>query len=335
MRISFLGGSSDYPAWFHDHPGAVLSTTIDKYSYITVREILPVFDHRYEVSYSTIEHVRRIQDIRHPSARECLKFMGVDQYLTIKHDGDLPARTGLGSSSAYTVGLLKCLHALQNQNDFNNRHIADEAIHVEQDLIGETVGCQDQLACAIGGLNYMEFLGNTKKVWPVKVSHPMLEALEGHLMLLFTGFVHNAPEIAADIVTNMNKHQGEFKALADLASEGRNYLEDWCVADGRILDFGRLLGESWQIKKRTSEAISTQYIDWLYDQALKAGAVGGKVLGAGGGGFLLLLAEPDKQPAIQKELKLLRVPFHFENQGCQIIYQDGAGWCLTITMSCA
>lgn len=317
FRISFFGGGTDYNGWFHEHKGAVLATTIDKYCYITSRYLPPFFEHKSRIIYSKMEHVQRsIEEIEHPSVREVLRFLNINEGIEIHHDGDLPARTGLGSSSAFTVGLLNSLYALKGEIVTKDR-LAKEAIHVEQELIKENVGCQDQVLAAHGGLNYVEFGGpHHLRVQPITLSAAKMEQLQDHLMVYFTGFSRHASEIAQHQIKNIPNKKPELKRMYEMVHEAMDVLNG-----NDILKFGRLLDESWQLKRTLSDKISTADIDSLYDTARRAGALGGKLLGAGGGGFVLLFVRPQDKPTVRSVLKkLLEVPVKFENLGSQIIF---------------
>lgn len=323
FRVSFFGGGTDYKSWFQDHNGAVLATTIDKYCYITCRYLPPFFEHKSRIIYSKMEHVREsIDEIDHPAVREVLRFLKIHTGIEIHHDGDLPARTGLGSSSSFTVGLLNALYALKGQIVTKER-LAREAIFVEQDMIKENVGCQDQTLAAYGGFNLIEFGGsNHLRVVPVTLAAGDLNHLQEHLMLFFTGFSRSASEIAESQIKNMPKKKAELSRMYEMVQEAVELLNS-----KDLLKFGRLLDESWKIKRTLSDKISSSYIDDLYTAAISAGALGGKLLGAGGGGFVLLFVEPSKKDRIRKALKsLLEVPMKFENLGSQIIfYQPESG----------
>jgi D-glycero-alpha-D-manno-heptose-7-phosphate kinase len=322
FRVSFFGGGTDYPLWFKDHPGAVLATTIDKYCYITARYLPPFFEHRSRIIYSQMEHVKNIDEIDHPSVRETLRFLKIDEGVEIHHDGDLPARAGLGSSSSFTVGLLNSLYALKGVMSTKDQ-LAREAIHIEQNMIKENVGCQDQVLAAHGGFNYIEFGGeghlNQRRVTLPKET---VSALQDHLMLCFTGFSRTASEIAQHQIANIPKKTKELYAMYGFVKEALRLLNE-----AKLVEFGRLLHESWLLKRSLSDKISTSYVDELYDKALKAGALGGKLLGAGGGGFILLFVEPDKKAAVRAAIgSPLEIPFRFENLGSQIIfYQPNSG----------
>ncbi|MDE2222197.1 MAG: kinase [Candidatus Omnitrophica bacterium] len=316
FRVSFFGGGTDYNGWFQDHNGAVLATTIDKYCYITCRYLPPFFEHKSRIIYSVMEHVKEsIDEINHPSVRECLRFLRINEGVEIHHDGDLPARTGLGSSSAFTVGLLNSLYALKGQMVSKER-LAKEAIHVEQSMIKENVGCQDQMQAAHGGFNLIEFGGsNHLRVVPMTLPAEKMERLQDHLMLFFSGFSRNASTIAKAQIDNIPQKKVELSRMHEMVHEAVEVLNG-----NDLLKFGRLLDESWKLKRTLSDKISSPYIDELYATAFKNGAIGGKLLGAGGGGFVLFFAEPSRQPKIRQALKnLLEVPFKFENLGTQVI----------------
>lgn len=321
FRISFFGGGTDYPAWFEKNKGAVLATTIDKYCYITCRHLPPFFDHKSRIIYSKMEHVSKIDEINHPSVREVMRFLKVRDGVEIHHDGDLPARTGLGSSSSFTVGLLRSLYALKGVM-VSKDQLAKEAVHIEQNMIKENVGCQDQVLASYGGLNYVQFGGaDHLQVNKITLSNEKIHSLEKHLMLYFTGFSRTASEIASHQIKNIPNRQEELRRMYEMVHEGLSIL------NGKDLRrFGTLLDEAWSIKRNLSEKISTADIDAIYTTAKKAGALGGKLLGAGGGGFLLLFASPEAQKKIKEKLKkLLLVPFHFENVGTQIIFYQPNG----------
>lgn len=321
FRVSFFGGGTDYPGWFNRKKGAVLATTIDKYCYITCRYLPPFFEHKSRIIYSRMEHVRGIDDIRHPAVREVLRFLKIRQGVEIHHDGDLPARTGLGSSSAFTVGLLNSLYALKGIMPTKAK-LAEEAIYVEQEMCRENVGCQDQALAAYGGLNYIEFGGEEHlQVRRVTIPEERVRNLERHLMLYFTGFSRTASAIAAHQIKNIPNKEKELAAMYQMARHAMALLNG-----NRLKEFGSLLHESWQIKRGLSVKVSTDQIDHIYETARRAGALGGKLLGAGGGGFVLLFARPAARKKIKEKLKkLLLVPFKFENLGTQIIFYQPNG----------
>lgn len=320
FRMSFFGGGTDYPTWYEENPGAVLATTINKYCYISCRYLPPFFEHKSRIIYSKMEHVHNIDEIDHPAVREVLRFLKIEKGIEIHHDADLPARTGLGSSSSFTVGLLNSLYAMLGQMS-SKAQLAKEAIHVEQNMCNENVGCQDQALAAYGGLNFVEF-GGAEHLQVNKVTLPpeRIKKFQSHLMLFFTGFSRTASTIAAHQIKNIPKKQVELKRMHEMATEGLDLLK----AD-RLNDFGNLLDEAWQIKRGLSDKISTPYIDEIYSAARGAGATGGKLLGAGGGGFVLFFAPPEQQEKIREKLsKLLLVPFKFESLGTQIIVYQPA-----------
>jgi D-glycero-alpha-D-manno-heptose-7-phosphate kinase len=322
FRMSFFGGGTDYNGWFQDHNGAVLATSIDKYCYISCRYLPPFFEHKSRIIYSKMEHVKDISEIDHPSVREVLRFLNIHEGVEIHHDGDLPARTGLGSSSSFTVGLLNSLYALKGQMVTKER-LAKEAIHVEQGMIKENVGCQDQTLAAYGGFNLIEFGGtNHLRVQPLTIPADKLNLLQDHLMLFFTGFSRHASSIAKTQIENIPQKKAELTRMHEMVFEAVEVLNGY-----DLKKFGQLLDESWKLKRTLSDKISSSYIDNLYSSAVGAGALGGKLLGAGGGGFVLFFAEPSKQDKIRQALKdLLEVPFKFENLGSQIIfYQPNSG----------
>ena len=318
-RISFFGGGTDYPSWYRVHGGQVLATTIDKYCYISCRYLPPFFDHNFRVVYSRIEDCQTIDDIQHPSVRECLRHLKFEEGLEVHHDGDLPARSGLGSSSAFTVGLLNALHALQGNITSKNR-LAHEAIYMEQEQIRETVGSQDQVLAAYGGFNRVEFMPtNDIRVTPLTLPRGRLELLNAHLMLFFTGIKRTAATIAGTYAHHVASVQRQLQAMTAMVDEGFEIL-----ANGRdLIDFGKLLHEAWTAKRSLSAHVSNSVVDDIYAEARRAGAIGGKLIGAGGGGFLLLFVPPsDQHRVIERFRQLVHVPFRFEHEGSRIIFFD-------------
>ncbi|MCX7712806.1 MAG: hypothetical protein N2035_03975 [Chthoniobacterales bacterium] len=318
FRVSFFGGGSDYPLWYRRFGGAVLSTAIDKYCYLTCRYLPPFFAHRFRVLYSKIEMVRRIEEIQHPAVRGALQLLGFRRGVEIHHDGDLPARSGMGSSSAFAVGILHALHALQGRMR-SKEQLAKEAIHLEQDVLGETVGVQDQIAAAYGGFNVMRFAPDGSfSVQPVYLPEPRLLEFKSHFLLFYTGLARNATEVAARVVASLEAKESAIRRMVAMVDEALEILKS-----GQLSDFGHLLDEAWHLKRSLNEGISTPLVDEAYDTAKKAGALGGKLLGAGGGGFLLFFCPPSRRRHVQKALaKLLHVPFDFEPSGSQIIFYD-------------
>ncbi len=319
FRISFFGGGTDYPVWYRENEGAVLATTIDKYCYITCRYLPPFFEHKYRIVYSEIEGVKEISEIKHPSARVTLQFMNITDGVEIHYDGDLPARTGLGSSSSFTVGLLHVLYALKGVMPTKTQ-LAQDAINIEQNIITENVGSQDQILASFGGFNKITFNANNSfHVNPIIVSNDKLQQLQNHLMFYFTGFSRYASDIAKSQIENTGNGNGrhELWIMRQMVDEAITILNN---GKRDIVEFGKLLHESWKLKKSLSDKITTPQIDMIYESAMGAGAIGGKLIGAGGGGFILIFAKPEDQPKIKEKLKgILLVPFSFENYGSQII----------------
>ncbi len=318
FRISFFGGGTDYPIWYKNHGGAVISATINKYSYITARWLPPYFDYKHRVRYFQHEQTHSLEEIKHPSVRECARYLNVQEGLEVVHNADVPAQSGLGSSSTFTVGMLHALHSLQNRMP-TKRQLAIEAIHVEQELIGEAVGSQDQTAAAFGGINYIRFnRAREIDVDPVILSQERLLELQNNLLLVFTGFSRSASEMAKlQIAVTPNKTI-ELAAMTDLCDQALNCLTD----EQKSLDeFGRLLKEQWRIKRGLTEKISNPEIEGIYDLAIKNGAIGGKLLGAGGGGFMLFYARKEQHESIRTALhRRMFVPFRFDFTGSKIVY---------------
>jgi D-glycero-alpha-D-manno-heptose-7-phosphate kinase len=325
LRISFFGGGTDYPIWYRQHGGAVLSTTIDKCCYITCRRLPPFFDYHSRVSYSKVENVNRNDAIEHPSVRGCLQFMGIDEGVEVHHVADLPARTGLGTSSAFTVGLLLGLYALKEQMR-DKRTLAADAITVEQELLQEAVGAQDQVSAAYGGFNRINFhTDGSIEVNPILTAQSRLADLQKHLALYFTGFSRTASEIATEQLRVTPQKERELRLMLELVDEGEAIVSD----PGRDLaEFGQLLHEGWKIKRSLTNKITNPEIDEIYEAGLSAGALGGKLLGAGGGGFMLFFVPPERRQELRRRLqKLLCVPFDFSKRGSQVVvYEPDASY---------
>jgi len=319
FRISFFGGGTDYPAWYRENGGAVLVTTIDKYCYISNRYLPPFFDHKTRLVYSKIENVRSNHEIEHPAVREVLKVMGFEHGLEIHHDGDLPARTGLGSSSAFSVGLLHSLFALKRTMP-SKMQLAMEAIRLERDILKENVGSQDQVSVAFGGFNKITFTtADSVRIDPMIIDKNRLQEFQNHLVLFFTGFTRIASEIAATQIQNVIHKKTELMTIYQMVDEAISIL----TGRGDLKQFGQLMHESWKLKRTLSNKISTPKIDQIYEAAREAGALGGKLLGAGGGGFMLLFVHPEDQEKVREKLRpLLFVPFQMEVSGSQIIFYD-------------
>ncbi len=319
FRLSFFGGGTDYPAWYRKHGGAVIATTINKYCYITARYLPPFFEHKYCVIYSKMEYCQTLDQIAHPAVREVLRYLKLTRGVEIHHDGDLPARSGMGSSSAFTVGLLHALYALKGQ--IASRHqLAMESVHLEQDVLQETVGSQDQVLAAHGGFNHVTFLPNGEiSVRPITVTPERMEELNSHLMLFYTGIKRTASTVAQSYVNGIDDRRRQLRVMKDLVDESIGILNGGQDLTG----FGELMHEAWQEKRALSSSVSNPEVDELYDRALSAGAIGGKLTGAGGGGFLLLFVPPSRQDEVKEKLNgLIHVPFKFEFSGSQIIFFD-------------
>jgi D-glycero-alpha-D-manno-heptose-7-phosphate kinase len=319
FRVSFFGGGTDYPTWYREYGGAVLSTTINKYCYLTCRYLPPFFDYRSQIIWSKIEKVVSHDDIVHPAVRACLKFVGMNDGVAIHHDGDLPARSGLGSSSAFTVGLLNALYALQGKM-VSKQALAREAIHVERHILGEAVGDQDQIATAYGGLNQIEIrTDGSFMVKPIILGADRLASLQDHLILFFTGVVRNASSIAAQKISSLKQKEAELREMRLMVDQAIDLL----IGSDDIVEFGRLLHESWMLKRSLSSSIAPAFVDDIYARARRSGAVGGKVLGAGGGGFMLFCVSPERRAEVMGELgDLIAVPIEFDSGGSQVIFYD-------------
>src|SRR6266702_4270761 len=320
LRISFFGGGTDYPVWFREFGGAVLSTTIDKCCYITCRRLPPFFEYHSRISYSKVENVDQNTAIEHPSVRACLQFLGVEEGMEIQHVADLPARTGLGTSSAFTVGLLLALYALREQT--RNKHaLANDAIHVEQNVIGEAVGSQDQISAAYGGLNRVNFhTDGSFEVKQVIAPAARLAALQQHCALFFTGFSRTASEIAKEQIKATPHRKHELDSMRQMVDEAEEIVTN---PNRSIAEFGHLLHESWKIKRTLTQNITNNNLDEIYEAGRSAGALGGKLLGAGGGGFMLFFVPPERRKELRARLKnLLCVPFSFSNRGSHVVVHE-------------
>ena len=317
FRISFFGGGTDYPAWYRKHGGAVLATTIDKYCYLTCRYLPPFFEHRIRVVYSKVENCQTVDEISHPSIREVLRYLSIDRGVEIHHDGDLPARSGMGSSSSFTVGLLHALYALKGQMP-GKQQLAQESIYIEQEILKETVGSQDQVSAAYGGFNIIKFSrGGEISVRPMTLTQERIKELNSHLMLFYTGIIRTASDVAESYVNGIEDKKPQLGILNDLLEESISILNK----DKDIAGFGELLDEAWQAKRSLSKKVSNSNVDEIYSIARSAGAIGGKLTGAGGGGFMLLFVPPEKQIKVKRKLNnLIYVPFKFESSGSQIVF---------------
>jgi len=321
FRISFFGGGTDYPVWYLKEGGAVLSTTIDKYCYITCRILPPFFNIKHRIVWSHIETVSSISEILHPAVREGLRYLGFDDSvgLEIHHQGDLPARSGMGSSSSFSVGLIKALKGLRGEL-IGKHELALKAIEFEQNILKENVGCQDQVAAAYGGFNSIRFLQNGDiQVEPVTVASSRIKTLESRLLLFYTGNTRFASEVASKVMASIPKKGNLLRRLYSMVDEGLSILG----SERDLDDFGRLLHEAWMVKRKINDIVSNNVIDEIYDTAMKHGALGGKLLGAGASGFIVFYVPQEKQRAVIEALPhYLHVPFKFKNEGSTIIYYN-------------
>ena len=321
IRISFFGGGTDYPAYFSRHPGAILGTTIDKYTYISLNTLSDFFEYKLRVSYSKIELVTALDQIQHPSVRGCLSHRGIFPLLDVHVSSDLPAKTGLGSSSSFTVGFLNALSAMEGRK-ISKQRLAEEACFVEQNVIGERVGSQDQFHAAFGGMNIFEFSNSQIKVRPLIISQEKKSLLQNHLLVFYTGITRYANDIVKEQIdkTKSLDNDSYLQRMYEMVFEAEDIISSASTAEFMPL-LGKLLDEGWNLKKRLSTKISNDFIDELYTSALANGAYGGKICGAGSGGFLALFAPPSAHPKLRTALKdLLEVKFGFENEGSTIIY---------------
>src|SRR3989344_676169 len=321
VRISFFGGGTDYPAYYSRYPGAILGTTIDKYTYISLNTLSDFFEYKLRISYSKIELVSMLEEIQHPSIRACLAHKDIFPPLDIHISADLPAKTGLGSSSSFTVGFLNALYAMQGKK-IPKQRLAEEACYVEQKLIRENVGSQDQFHAAFGGLNIIEFHPSEIKVRPLIISAEKKRLFQSHLLVFYTGITRYASDIVKEQIDKTKSLDNDtyLRRMYETVFEAEEIISH--ASDHEVISLlGKLMGAGWELKKRLSSKISNPLIDDLYYRALSAGAYGGKLCGAGSGGVLALLAPPAKHTAVRETLKeLLEVQFSFENEGTTIIY---------------
>lgn len=323
FRVSLFGGGTDYPAWYLDHGGAVLGTTINKYCYISVRALPPFFEHKHRIVYSKIELPNEIGEIEHPAVRAVLSEMGVTQGFAISHDGDLPARSGLGSSSSFTVGLLNALYAYGGIMA-TKRDLADQAIRIEQKVIGENVGSQDQIWAAYGGLNRIDFhQDGSFEVTPIILKEERKNEFQASLMLFFTGFSRYASEVAKQKIANFRKRESHLKTMCSMVDDAICALQN---NNHSLNEIGHLLHESWMLKRELAEQVTSSEIDEIYEAGREAGALGGKIIGAGGGGFMLFYVEPHNQARVRERLKdLINVTFEIRSAGSKIVVYEPNG----------
>ena len=316
--MSFFGGGTDIPKFFNEYGGAVISTTFDKYCYVNVRHLPPFMPYLSELVYSKFERVNSIDEIVHPLIRECMRMHDIHE-IRLTYEGDLPARTGLGTSSTFAVGMLNAFCALKGKM-MSKHQLAEEAIHVERDILQEHGGWQDQVAAAFGGLNRIDFADNQFKVNPIIIHPDRKKELDDNLMLFYTGVQRFSSEIQADTFAKPVDKTKQLLDMLALVNEAQAILTD---KKASLNEFGKLLDYTWKLKRGTGSKVSNGSIDELYDKGIKAGALGGKLLGAGGGGFLLFYVEKDKQENVLKALdNLMHVPFQFESEGSTVIHYN-------------
>ena len=315
FRMSFFGGGTDFPDFYREHGGAVISTTFDKYCYVNVRHLPRFFDYSTELSYARTERVKRVEDIEHPAIREAMKHLDMHE-IRLTYEADLPARSGLGTSSSFAVGMLNAFYALKGKYA-DKRKLADDAIFLERVLCNESGGVQDQIAASFGGMNRINFNAEGYTVNPVIISPERKKLLNRNRMLFFTGFSRFSSDIQVAAEKNLKSKQNQLLEMLSLVDDAEKIL----TSKTDLEEFGRLLDYTWQLKRGITDKVSTDSIDAVYSRALQAGATGGKLLGAGGGGFLLFYVDPDKQENVRKALEnLLYVPFEFENGGTRVIH---------------
>lgn len=315
FRMSFFGGGTDFPGYYNEHGGSVISTTFDKYCMVSVGHLPRFFEYSNQLTYSKIERTKTVDEIKHPAVRNAMKYLDMHE-LRIDYEADLPARSGLGTSSSFAVGMLNAFYALKGKY-VDKKKLAEDAIYLERVLCNESGGVQDQIAAAYGGLNRIDFYDGGFKVSPIVLSSERKKELNDNLMLFFTGFARFSGQIADAQEKSIKEKQAELKEIHKLVDDAQQIL----VSKMELLEFGRLLDYTWKLKRKITDVISNDFIDEVYKNAIGAGALGGKLLGAGGGGFILLYVEKDKQEAVKKALdNLLYIPFEFENEGTRIIY---------------
>ena len=318
-RISFFGGGTDYPEYYMEHGGKTLGVAIDKYSYLNVRDLPPFFNYKHRIVYSNQENVNNLNEIIHPSVRETLKYMNIDKGISIHHDGDIPARSGMGSSSAFTVGLINSINALNGKMS-SKEELTKQSIYIEQHLIKENVGSQDQTFAAYGGLNVINFLQNGKiSVEPIILKQQRMLEFQDNIMLFFSGLSRTASEVVAEQMKKTSINVPNLNKMKDLVDQAYQIL----VSNKNLNEFGKLLNSTWELKKSLSSKVTNKEIDNMYNKAIKAGAIGGKLLGAGGGGFMAFYVEKEHQNAVKNALNnYLHIPFNFDFDGSKIVVYE-------------
>lgn len=316
FRMSFFGGGTDMESFFREHGGAVLSTTFDKYCYVNVRHLPRFFDYTTELTYSKTERVKSVDDIEHPAIRNAMKMLDMHE-IRLTYEADLPARSGLGTSSSFAVGMLNAFYAIKGKYA-DKKKLADEAIYLERVLCDEAGGWQDQIAASFGGFNRINFSADGYEVLPLIISPDRKKQLNGNLMMFFTGFTRFSSDVQKANAASKKDKTAQLKEMCSLVDEAEKVLTD---NSSDLDDFGRLLDHTWRLKRQTGSAVSTNSIDALYEKGIVAGALGGKLLGAGGGGFLVFYVQPEYQQAVKNAMnELMFIPFEFENGGTRVIY---------------
>lgn len=316
FRMSFFGGGTDMEEYFKEYGGAVLSTTFDKYCYVNVRHLPRFFDYSTEVSYSKTERVTSVEDLQHPAIRNAMKMLDMHE-IRLTYEADLPARSGLGTSSSFAVGMLNAFYALKGKYA-DKKKLADEAIYLERILCNEAGGWQDQIAASYGGFNRINFNADGYEVLPLIISPERKKELNNNLMMFFTGFTRFSSDVQKANKLDKKDKIGQLKEMYSLVDEAEKVLTN---KNCNLNEFGRLLDHTWKLKRQTGAAVSTDSIDGLYAKGMNAGALGGKLLGAGGGGFLVFYVEPEHQKAVREAMSdLMYIPFEFENGGTRIIH---------------
>lgn len=314
FRMSFFGGGTDFPAFYEKYGGKVISSSIDKYCYVSVRHLPPFFEYSNEITYSVKEQVKTVAEIKHPAIREAMKYLDM-QDLIVNYNADLPARSGLGTSSSFAVALLMSFYALKGKY-IDKKRLAEEAIYLERVLCNESGGVQDQIAAAYGGLNKIIFSSDGFQVVPIVISNERKQRLNDNLMMFFTGFSRFSPNIQIEHEKAIKIKEQQLKDMLSLVDEAEK-----SMISGDLDEFGRLLDYTWQLKRSFNSTVSTEVIDQFYHTAMKAGALGGKLLGAGGGGFLLMYVQPEQQESVRRALSSLKeIPIRFEDGGARILY---------------
>ena len=326
FRVSFFGGGTDYPDWFSQNEGSVLGTSIAYYCYIHGRVLPPFFSHKYSINWSEIEKPDFVDEIHHPVISEGIKFLGIQQGLEIHHHGDLPARSGLGSSSSFSASLLKMLYELKGEVISKNQ-LTKETINLEQSILNENVGVQDQILAVNGGFNHVEIKNNGSYILnPLTLSSSRLESFESHILMFYTGVSRFSSDIASESIKAIPKKQADLFEMQKMVDIAKNILLNSESFD----DFGLLLNESWKIKRSLTKSISPTFINEIYSKAINAGALGGKLLGAGGGGFMIFYVQPEyKQKVLDALANLLLVPFKTEKEGSKVIFNQEQEYSLT------